>query len=343
VSVTHAARFFTACSAFLLLASCGQTPPPAPLADSPQWNEAQKAAQFQDSAANLGRAQAEEVEKFLLEHPDDLDSHKRLLIFYSANGTRFYDPATVVAARRRHVLWLMAHHPEDPLLGTSQALLSPNGPEQIEDKAGYDQAKKMWMPLVAKPDAPAQLLFNAAALLSAADQPETDKLVQQLETRDPQGNWKLRLAAITRKRPDEGTVGYLGLKTQFDYDQGDFDTARKEAQEILTQGSKFQSDPDYGTAVYQADMVMGLLAMQKHDRPTALKYLKDAANGPSTENLANFEQSITYELPRWLLKDGERDSVVQFLERFAKTYTAGQRELLASAELIKKGQKPAWY
>jgi len=213
----------------LLLAACSQ-PPPKPLGDSPQWLAAQKKAQFHDSAANMGRARAEDVERYLQENPDDLVSHQRLLIFYTENGTRFYDPAVAEAARLKHFQWLTTHHPDDELLHT------PPQPPPIENKA-------------------------------------------------------------------------LDL-----YDQGDIDGAQKLAQ---------QTPQDF-----QSNMVLGLIAMRKGDRKAAVGYLQKAGNPP------NFDQPVTYRLLSWLLKDGEREPVIQFLQR------SGQTE---SVDLIRKGLKPAWY
>ena len=90
-------------------------------------------------------------------------------------------------------------------------------------------------------------------------------------------------------------------------------------------------------------MLLGLLAMRDHDRKAALKYLRDAAGAPITEDLAYFDQPITYPVLSWLLKDGERDSVIQFLEQFAKTSSVDRAQLLESAALIRKGEKPVWY
>jgi hypothetical protein len=216
-------------SLLLFLTACSQ-PPVKPLGDSPQWLAAQKKAQFHDSAANMGRARAEDIERYLQENPDDLVSHQRLLIFYTENGTRFYDGPVADAALRKHEAWMKAHHPDDELLRATQQ------PQPVEDKA-------------------------------------------------------------------------LDL-----YDQGDTDGAQKLAQ---------QTPQDF-----QSNMILGLVAMRKGDRKAAVTYLQKAGNG------ANFDQPVTYRLLSWLLKDGERAPVIEFLQRFGQT---------ESADLIRKGLKPAWY
>ncbi len=144
-----------AAAAVVVAAGCGHAPAP-PLADSPEWAEAHRKAAFRDSGENLGRAQAEQVTAHLEEAPDDLAGREKLLYFYAANGTRFYDPAVVAAARRKHILWLIEHHPEDPILAQPAGVL-----RAVDDPAGLAQAKKLWQ---AKGDAP-----HAAAWLRMAE------------------------------------------------------------------------------------------------------------------------------------------------------------------------------
>ncbi len=360
----------------LLLASCGQKPV-APLADSPQWLAAQKAQQFEASGKALSRAQAEDVERHLAEAPDDLAGREKLLLFYAQNGTRFYDPAIVIVARRKHILWLIAHHPELPLLGQRPGLIDPPL-DQLADPQGYAQIKKEWLALAAKPDAPLPVLGNAAAFLAASDKPLAEKFLQQARARDPQGPWGARLGAlyasalmdtdaayadhvreavaaaidpellanVHHHKPAEGSIEALAQQAIVSYSQGDpagFDAARKSALDVIRKAPGVDKDADAGTAVYQADMVLGLLAMRDRDRKTALKYLQNAAAAPITEDLAYFDQPITYPLLSVLLKDGERDSVIHFLEQFAKTSSVDRAQLLESAALIRKGQKPIWY
>jgi hypothetical protein len=389
------------CAAVLLLGACGKGPA-VPLADTPQWLEARKKSEdarlLLGSGAAMGRAQAEDVGRWLEESPGDLVARRKLLIFLAANGTRFYDPAMVVALRRKHILWLIEHHPEEPLLATSRGLLIPPPVDQIVDPEGYAQARKLWLATVAKPDVSLAALSNAAAFLDAADKPLAEKILLQAQSRDPQGHWAARLGKLygealadsdaayayqVRKkleetndpellasaggayiaralqldpqsipahqasagahRPADGSPASLALQAQSSYDQGDWDAARQHAQRALRQAAKLPKDPDYGTAIYQANMVLGMLAMRDGDRKAAVEYMLEASGAPPTEELAYAMQKFTFLLPGWLLKDGERESVVQFLERFAKTCVAGRKDLLDSAELIRRGQKPIWY
>ena len=59
--------------------------------------------------------------------------------------------------------------------------------------------------------------------------------------------------------------------------------------------------------------------------------------------VANHYFPFSQELPGVLLKYGERDSVIEFLERYAKLNPVREKFLLESAALIRKGIKPLWY
>jgi hypothetical protein len=122
-----------------------------------------------------------------------------------------------------------------------------------------------------------------------------------------------------------------------------WDNVKKYAQESLDLAKKFPDDPEYGTAVYNDHMVLGLAAMHDGKRKLAVEQMLAAAEAPSTETLAYTHQMSTFRLPAWLLKDGERESVVRFLNRFAKTNLSGTPMLLESAKSISAGQKPSWY
>jgi hypothetical protein len=120
------------------------------------------------------------------------------------------------------------------------------------------------------------------------------------------------------------------------------ETARKSAQEVLQLAPKFPGDPDSGTALYNADMVLGLLAVGDRNRKAAVRFMMDASNVPSTEELAYGGNDFSFKLPERLYQDGERDSVADFLERFAQGNVSQKGYLVESAKAIRNGKKPLW-
>jgi len=116
-----------------------------------------------------------------------------------------------------------------------------------------------------------------------------------------------------------------------------FERARGFAKEAL---AKEAGD---GASVYRANLIAGMLAMRDGDRPRAVRHLLASVEGPASEEMGYSFEYGTYRLPGWLLKDGEREAVIQYLEKLAGRHVSQKAQLLESAELIRKGIQPTWY
>jgi hypothetical protein len=462
-------------AAILFAAACQRQVAVAPLRDNRPPN-----VLFMNNKALVAEAramtadQAEALEAELAKNPQDLAGRTKLLIFYRAKGVAELGEAKTIDARRRHILWLIANHPESELL--SSELLLPTNRDPLADPVGYAQAKKLWLEQTARADTSPRALGNAAAFFTADDKPLAEKLLLRAQQRDPRDGWSEQLgwlyyqalvgsnasmpmgvvrsvsladahgefaAAVRRKlaesndarmltsagleltlrghdlylrhtidfdplplgkqyleraltlepqllRAHEGMVyarraengpgwralpeaeqyhaiaqlpenqRFLALSqlAESQYHRADtleyrkhnaaaakpyWDDVRKYAQESLDFAKKFPSDADYGTAFYNDHMLLGLAAMHDGNRKLAIQDMLTAAEAPSTEALAYSHQMVTYRLPAWLLKDGEREPVIRFINRFAKTNVAGSWMLRESATAIQAGQKPSWY
>jgi hypothetical protein len=120
--------------------------------------------------------------------------------------------------------------------------------------------------------------------------------------------------------------------------------ARLYAEDALRLAPKFRQDPDYGTAVFKANIVLGTVALRLGDKRSAVRYMLEASKAPASEELQYWQvPPLTLKLLGYLLKYGERDTVVEFLERFTQTKVADRSSLLAAADQIKKGFRPDWY
>jgi hypothetical protein len=123
--------------------------------------------------------------------------------------------------------------------------------------------------------------------------------------------------------------------------------ARKDAREALRLAAKYRSSPDYGTAIHRANMTLGMIAMRVDgDKKTATKHLLEASRAPATKELAYSSDYFTYKLPVLLLKyggAGEREAVIEYLERFGKICQRPDLPLLEAAAQLRKGYMPRWY
>ncbi len=133
----------------------------------------------------------------------------------------------------------------------------------------------------------------------------------------------------------------------YKHDQAAMKTAyarvRKYAEQMLKLAPKFKDSPDYGTLVYEANAVLGLVTFREGgDTQVAVKYAIEASNAPASEELAYRPLSELQELARYLARYGERESVAGCLERIAKINIVDRDRLLEDAAKIRQGISP-WY
>jgi hypothetical protein len=126
-----------------------------------------------------------------------------------------------------------------------------------------------------------------------------------------------------------------------------WELARKYAQNALRLAPRFGGDAGFGTAVYQANMTLGTIAMRVDgDRKAAAKYLLAASRAPPTDELAYSGDYFTLKLPVLLLKYGGpsgRKAVIEYLERFGRTLHRPDMDLLAAARQLRQGYMPVWF
>jgi hypothetical protein len=120
--------------------------------------------------------------------------------------------------------------------------------------------------------------------------------------------------------------------------------ARLYAQDALALAPKYRNHPQYGTAIYAANVTLAGLALRGGDTATAVKLLMKAADAPASEELA-YGDDVMWELLRWHLtadfvERGQRDVVVTFLKRMAETSVAHRTDLRAAAAAISRGETP---
>ena len=122
-----------------------------------------------------------------------------------------------------------------------------------------------------------------------------------------------------------------------------WERARKYARDALALAAKFSNDPNCGFAIYKANMILGTLAMWDGDQNTAVRFMLDASKAPASEELAYNTAPYAERLVKYLLKYGERETVIEFLERMAQINILGKDYILDAAAAIRRGQMPMAY
>ena len=151
--------------------------------------------QLVQQGANLSRGAAQQLEAQLEKNPEDLNARAQLLGYY---WYQWMQPgeAAAKAARRRHVLWLIEHHPDSPVTGLEEAAISETGNSLI-DPEGYQQARKLWLSLIEAKRGNAYLLGNLAKFFQMSDKPLAESALLQAKALQPEnGEWDWRLGYL---------------------------------------------------------------------------------------------------------------------------------------------------
>jgi hypothetical protein len=163
------------CVVIILIAACREKAAP-PLKPDPAL--AAQRSQFKANTdtthaiAQLTREQVAQLEQQVHDHPDDLDTRKKLMRFYQTSGRKLLGDDQTIASFRTHKLWLIRNHPDDPYARFSSPLSDP---------VGYQEERKLWLATAAKPDAPADSL-RAARFLIPSDPELAEKLYLRLQS-----------------------------------------------------------------------------------------------------------------------------------------------------------------
>lgn len=121
--------------------------------------------------------------------------------------------------------------------------------------------------------------------------------------------------------------------------------ARRFAEDALALAPRYRGHPQYGTAIFLANMTLGTLALREGDRKAAVLFLRKASRAPESEELAysqGMASSHQWHLAGELLKQGERGAVLDFLDRMAAISLADRFELREAAAEVRRGGTPTF-
>ncbi|PYR33526.1 MAG: hypothetical protein DMF90_20445, partial [Acidobacteria bacterium] len=106
--------------------------------------DAVSAARLARDGQRLSAEQVKALEGRLETTPDDLPARARLLGYYFATAIKIAGPEATRTARRRHILWVIEHHPESDLTTLSEFTIDRAG-HALADADGYGQARTLWL------------------------------------------------------------------------------------------------------------------------------------------------------------------------------------------------------
>jgi hypothetical protein len=151
--------------------------------------------QLMERGANLGSDAAEALEAQLEKSPEDVAARAQLLGFYYYQWMKPGE-AAARAARRRHILWLIEHHPESPVLALAEVPIEETG-NSLADPEGYKLARELWLKQREARPNDAYLRGNLARFFQMTDKELAEKALLEAKTLQP-GNfeWEWRLGYL---------------------------------------------------------------------------------------------------------------------------------------------------
>ena len=125
--------------------------------------------------------EAARAEKALEANPDDVAARDRLLSYYSTQ-----DPITEAmrAARRRHVLWLIGHHPDFSSDNHFTTLIPPP-PNRLADPEGESEAARLWREQATRAGASSWAISHAVEFLYFHDREFALKVLEGARQNQP--------------------------------------------------------------------------------------------------------------------------------------------------------------
>lgn len=120
---------------------------------------------------------------------------------------------------------------------------------------------------------------------------------------------------------DEQHFYHLTRMPAVAFESGKLDQAAASARELLILADNFKDNANYGNAVNSAHTVLGRVALQRGDTGSAIEHLNQSTVGATNPQTNPVESSL--DLARDLIKAGERQSVLAYLDQFETVYGAG--------------------
>jgi hypothetical protein len=148
--------------------------------------------QLMEQGSNLGPAAAQELEAQIEKNPEDLTARTKLIGYYYYQWMQPGEEAAK-AARRKHILWLIEHHPDSPILNLAEVPIEEIG-NSLADPEGYKQARQLWLSQMEARKTDAAMLGNLAKFFQMTDKYLAESALLQAKAVQPhnaQWDWQL--------------------------------------------------------------------------------------------------------------------------------------------------------
>ncbi|MEM1059796.1 MAG: hypothetical protein AAGK14_11155 [Verrucomicrobiota bacterium] len=308
----------------------------------------------------LSETQARELEKQVLSEPQNLELRLKLVGFYFTR--RRYDPVYAKLAQP-HLLWFIRNRPKSTEFATPYFMIFQDAHPEF-----FAEGKEAWLEQISRYPTDPRVMANAASYFALNEPKRARELLElacQLEPENSEWGWELANQIVRDVRPSSRdeyleanrqalalyekvlarsaglirfyrlpTVARTALKAHQD------DRAKAYAEELLSVSTGYREDWNYGNALYDANVVLGHLALKNGEVEEAETYLLAAGDSPGSPQLDTFGPDLR--LADQMLAKGRDKAVIVFLERIAKFWNDHQEEIEEWIVTIRNGKSPSW-
>lgn len=117
--------------------------------------------------------------------------------------------------------------------------------------------------------------------------------------------------------------------------------AKKSAERFLKLAESFKDSWNYGNAVHNANVVLGICAFDTGDIDSAKDYLEKAGNSPGSPQLGSFGPNM--QLAKRLLSVGEYEAVLNYFNLCEKFWKSGSEWLRVWRKKVSNQKVPNFY
>jgi len=169
------------------------------------------------------------------------------------------------------------------------------------------------------------------------DMSQSTQRTQELTKRFPRSPEQVLADSEDQIRGQSGEERFYALTDlpKQALDAGALEKASSYAIELLQSANDNKGDWNYGNAIYDGNMVLGLVALRQGNIAEARRYLLESGKTPGSPQLDSFGPDLT--LAQELLEMGERDAVLEFLTLCKGFWKMGAERLDAMAGEVRKG------
>jgi TonB family protein len=122
------------------------------------------------------------------------------------------------------------------------------------------------------------------------------------------------------------------------YQAGDLTKAAALATELLDLARQYPDDWNYGNAVHDGNMVLGLVALRSGNAAAAVASLQAAGKTPGSPQLNSFGPNMT--LAQALIEAGQGDAVLEYFTECRAFWKMGGKKLDDWSAMVRGGGKP---